>query len=54
MDRFRVGYGVANASIAKGIQIIDDTGFTKEGSHSVGVARQYSGILGRVVNSSGW
>lgn len=29
---------------------IDDTGFAKKGTHSVGVARQYSGTLGRVEN----
>ena len=50
MDRLRVGYMAAHASIGQGIQIIDDTGFAKKGTHSVGVARQYSGTLGRVDN----
>ncbi len=33
-----------------GVLIIDETGFLKKGSHSVGVARQYSGTAGRIEN----
>lgn len=50
MDRLRVQQMVKRASVGAGVQIIDDTGFAKKGSHSVGVARQYSGTLGRVDN----
>ena len=34
----------------EGILVCDDTGFAKKGTESVGVARQYSGTLGKVDN----
>lgn len=33
-----------------GTWVVDETGFTKQGTKSVGVARQYSGTLGKVGN----
>ena len=36
---------------ADDVGIIDETGFLKQGTHSAGVARQYSGTAGRIANS---
>jgi SRSO17 transposase len=35
---------------AAGVLVVDETGFLKKGTHSVGVARQYSGTAGRIEN----
>lgn len=50
MDRLRIRDMLARASAGGGVLIADDTGFAKKGKHSVGVARQYSGTLGRIDN----
>ena len=50
MDKARIALMRERASAGEGIFIVDDTGLPKKGTHSVGVARQYSGTLGRVDN----
>jgi SRSO17 transposase len=42
--------GLATLGETAGVLVVDDTGFLKKGTHSVGVARQYSGTAGRVEN----
>jgi SRSO17 transposase len=48
-DDLRV-YVVEELGTPEGVLVVDETGFLKKGSHSVGVKRQYSGTAGRVEN----
>jgi SRSO17 transposase len=49
MERLQ-GYVGRRLDQAAGVFVLDDTGFGKQGKKSVGVARQYSGTLGKVGN----
>src|SRR5215471_20525679 len=49
LDQQRVTALVAQ-SPPHGLLLLDDTGLPKQGRSSVGVARQYSGTLGKVAN----
>src|SRR5215471_501341 len=49
-DRLRA-YVTAYLHAPDAVGVIDETGFLKKGTHSAGVARQYSGTAGRIENS---
>jgi SRSO17 transposase len=48
-DRLRA-YVTAYLHAPDAVGVIDETGFLKKGTHSAGVARQYSGTAGRIEN----
>lgn len=41
---------IATLGDPAGVLVVDETGFLKKGTHSVGVSRQYSGTAGRIEN----
>ena len=43
-------YVVEHLGAAEAVLVVDETGFLKKGTHSVGVQRQYSGTAGRIEN----
>lgn len=44
------GYAVEHLGSSDGVLIVDETGFVKKGTESVGVKRQYTGTTGKIDN----
>ncbi len=52
-DRVRddlIAYVLGHLADARGVLVVDETGFLKKGTKSAGVQRQYSGTAGRIEN----
>jgi SRSO17 transposase len=50
LNQQRIAQMQALSSEGDGVLIVDDTGFEKKGRQSVGVARQYTGTVGKITN----
>jgi SRSO17 transposase len=50
LNRQRIAQMQQLPSEGDGVLVIDDTGFEKKGEQSVGVARQYTGTVGKITN----
>jgi SRSO17 transposase len=50
LNRQRMAQMLPLPSAGEGVLIFDDTGFEKKGRHSAGVARQYTGTVGKITN----
>jgi SRSO17 transposase len=50
LNRQRIAQMLKLPSAGDGVLILDDTGFGKKGRHSAGVARQYTGTVGKITN----
>ena len=50
LNRQRIAQMLTLPSAGDGVLIFDDTGFEKKGRHSAGVARQYTGTVGKITN----
>ena len=50
LNRQRIAQMLSLPSAGDGVLIFDDTGFEKKGRHSAGVARQYTGTVGKLTN----
>jgi len=53
LNRQRVAQMLSLSSAGDGVLIFEDTGFEKKGHHSAGVARQYTGTVGKITNGQG-